>query len=55
MIETSLIKLDEAVDEGLKLSAGSKVLLPTGDEAEIYGFITSDDILSINVDTPPLR
>lgn len=55
VIETSLIKLDEAVDEGLKLSAGSKVLLPTGDEAEIYGFIAiDDDILSINVDTPPL-
>ena len=54
-IETSIIKLDEAVNEGLKLSAGTKVLLPTGDEADIYGFIAiDDDILSIHVDTPPL-
>lgn len=55
MIETSLIKLNEAVNAGKKLSAGNKVLLPTGDEAEIYGFIAiDDDILSLYIDTPPL-
>lgn len=54
-IETSLIKLDEAVKEGQRLSAGSKVLLSTGDEAEIYGFIAIDDnILGVHIDMPPL-
>lgn len=55
MIETSLIKLNEAVSAGQTLSAETKVILSTGDEAEIYGFIAIDDnILSIHIDTPPL-
>lgn len=55
MIETSLIKLNEAVSTGQILSAGTKVILSTGDEAEIYGFIAIDeDMLSTHIDTPPL-
>lgn len=55
MIETSLITLEEALQEGQTLSAGSKVVLPIGDEAEIYGFIaTASNILSMNIDMPPL-
>lgn len=55
IIETSLISLDEAVNEGQKLSAGTKVVLPTGDDAEIYGFIAiQDNMLSTNIDMPPL-
>lgn len=55
MIETSLISLDEAIQEGQTLSAGMKVILPIKDEAEIYGFIaTEDNILSPNIDMPPL-
>lgn len=55
IIETSLIRLDEAVNEGQKLSAGTKVVLPTGDDAEIYGFIAiQDNMLSMNIDMPPL-
>lgn len=55
MVETSLINLDDAIQDGLKLSAGSKVILPSGDEAEIYGFIsTENDMLSSIIDMPPM-
>lgn len=55
MIETSLISLDDAIQEGIKLSAGSKVILPSGDEAEIYGFIAiNENPLSDSIDMPPL-
>lgn len=55
MIETSLINLYEAVKAGQKLLAGTKVVLPTGGEAEIYGFIaTGDSIFSEIIDMPPL-
>lgn len=55
-IETSLIRLDEAViQDGQTLSAETKVVLPTGYEAEIYGFIAiEDDLLSFEIDMPPL-
>lgn len=54
-IETSLIRLDEAVQNGKTLLAGSKVFLPAGGEAEIYGFIaTSNDIFGDIIDMPPL-
>ena len=54
-IETSLISLSDAVNEGVKLSSNSKVLLPTGVEANIYGFIAMyDDMLSSIIDMPPL-
>ena len=55
MIETSLFKLDEAVQDGSKLFTGSKVVLPTGDEADIFGFIAiEDNLLSVVIDMPPL-
>lgn len=55
MVETSLISLDDAIQEGKKLSAGSKVVLTSGDEAEIYGFIAIDENpFSIDIDMPPL-
>lgn len=55
MIETSLIRLDEAINNGQKLSAGSKVRLPIGEEAEIYGFITTVcSMFSTDIDIPPL-
>ena len=55
MIETSLIKLDEAVEVGQILTAGSKVLLPIGVDAEIYGFIAIDNSFSNpSIDMPPL-
>lgn len=55
MVETSLISLYDAIQEGIKLSAGSKVVLPSGDEAEIYGFIAIDENpFSTNIDMPPL-
>lgn len=55
MIETSLIKLNDAVNDGQKLSAGLKVILPIGEEAEIYGFIAiENDNISRNIDMPPL-
>lgn len=55
-IESSLISLDKAIREGRTLSAGSKVVLPIGEEAEIYGFIAieDDDLLSIEINMPPL-
>lgn len=55
MIETSLIRLDEALQCGLKLYEGKKVVLPSGDDADIYGFIViEDDMLSLLIDMPPL-
>lgn len=55
MIETSLIRLDEAIKNGQKLSAGSKVILPIGEEAKIFGFIsTGRNMFSTSIDTPPL-
>lgn len=55
MIETSLIRLDEALQCGLKLYEGKKVVLPSGDDADIYGFIAiEDDMLSPFIDMPPL-
>ncbi len=55
MIESSLIRLDEAINNGQKLSAGEKVILPIAEEAEIYGFIvTTNNILSLEIDMPPL-
>lgn len=55
MIETSLIRLAEAVQEGQTLSAGTKVVLPNGYEADIYGFIAiEDDPLSNIINMPPL-
>ncbi len=55
MIESSLIRLDEAINNGQKLSAGSKVRLPIGEEAEIYGFIsTVYSMFSTEIDMPPL-
>ena len=54
MIETSLIRLSEAVQKGQKLSYGAKVLLPMGDEAEIYGFIAIDLNISSEITMPPL-
>lgn len=55
MIETSLIRLDDAVQNGQTLSAGYKVILPIGEEAEIYGFIAiQNNILSSDIDMPPL-
>lgn len=55
MIDTSLIELEEAVQSGQILSAGMKVKLPIGEEAEIYGFIViEDDLLSLAIDMPPL-
>lgn len=55
MVEKSLISLYKAVKEGQKLLTGSKVILPFGDEAEIYGFIaTEDNLLSNAIDMPPL-
>ena len=55
MVETSLISLDDAIQDGIKLSAGSKIILPSGDKAEIYGFIAiNENPLSVNIDMPPL-
>lgn len=58
MIETSLIRLDEALQSGLKLYEGKKVVLPSGDDADIYGFIViEDEMLSLLIDIidmPPL-
>ncbi len=55
MIETSLISLEDAIQEGIKLSAGAKAVLPSGDEAEIYGFIAIDNNpLCSFIDMPPL-
>lgn len=55
MIETSLIRLDEALQSGLKLYEGKKVVLPSGEEADIYGFIAiEDNMLSPFIDMPPL-
>lgn len=42
-IKTSLISLKDAVQQGQTLFDSLKVILPTGDEAEIYGFIASED------------
>lgn len=54
-IETSLIRLTEAVLQGQILSAEDTVLLPTGDEAQIYGFIAiHDSFLSLAINMPPL-
>lgn len=55
MVATSLIRLDEAIQSGIKLYEGLKVVLPSCEEAEIYGFLTTEDfILSDNIDMPPL-
>lgn len=55
MIETSLIRLDEAIQSGLKLYEGKKVVLPSGEEADIYGFIAIEDNMLISgIDMPPL-
>lgn len=55
MIDTSLIRLDEAIEIGQKLSSESKVLLPIGEEADIYGFIATDNSLTNpSIDMPPL-
>lgn len=55
MIETSLIRLDEAIQSGLKLYEGKKVVLPSGEEADIYGFIAIEDSMLIPcIDMPPL-
>ena len=55
MIETSLIRLDEAAQNGQTLSAGAKVRLPMGEEAEIYGFISIVcNMFSTEIDMPPL-
>ncbi|MDE6648393.1 MAG: hypothetical protein K2K45_00500 [Muribaculaceae bacterium] len=55
MIETSLIRLEDAVQNGQTLSAGSKVILPIGEEAEIYGFIsTVYNMFGTGIDMPPL-
>lgn len=55
MIKTTLIRLDEAIQEGQTLFVGTKVILPIGDEAELYGFIaTEDNPLSSAIDMPPL-
>lgn len=55
MIESSLIRLDEAINNRQKLSAGSQVRLPIGEEAEIYGFIpTVYGMFSSEIDMPPL-
>lgn len=54
-IETSLIRLDEAVQGGKTLLAGSKVILPTCGEAEIYGFIAiTGEIFGDIIDMSPL-
>lgn len=55
MIETSLIRLDKAVEDGRTLSAGMNVILPIGYEAEVYGFIAiEDNFLSYAIDMPAL-
>ena len=55
MIETSLLSLDKAVDEGKKISADMKVILPNSESAEIYGFVAiEDNIFGERIDMPPL-
>ncbi|MDE6006203.1 MAG: hypothetical protein K2G67_01435 [Muribaculaceae bacterium] len=51
----NLICIDDLIKSGKTLSSGSKVKLPSGDDAEIYGFIaTEDNSLSKFIDMPPL-
>lgn len=55
MIETSLVNLREAIDYNITLHKGMKVILPIGDTAIIYGFITIDcGVLGGYIDMPPL-
>lgn len=55
MIDTSLLTLDDAVEKGKTLSTDMRVILPSGEKADIYGFIAIDnDLLSHAIDMPPL-
>ena len=55
MIKKSLIRLNEAVQSGMTLLAGSKVVLPIVGDAEIYGFIAIlNHYLISAIDMPPL-
>ena len=57
MIDTSLIRLNEAIKEGRTLKEGDNVILPIGLRAKIYGFIAAnevDNLFNSSIDMPPL-
>lgn len=55
MIETSLINILDAINNGRAISKGQRVTLPIEGESTIYGFIAiENDILGLSIDMPPL-
>lgn len=55
MIETSLINVIDAINNGRTLSKGQPVTLPVEGDATIYGFLAIENfIFSMAIDMPPL-
>lgn len=55
MVETSLINVREALNNGITLSKGMDVVIPKIGDASIYGFLsTLNDAFSHVFDMPPL-
>lgn len=55
MIETSLINIIDAINNGRTLSKGQQVTLPVEGDATIYGFLAIENfIFSMAIDMPPL-
>lgn len=56
MIETSLINIIDAINNGRTLSKGQQVTLPVEGDATIYGFLAIENFIfsSMAIDMPPL-
>ena len=56
MIETSLINIIDAINNGRTLSKGQPVTLPVEGDATIYGFLAIENFIfsSMAIDMPPL-
>ncbi len=55
MIESSLINIVEAINNGRTISKGQQVILPIQGDATIYGFLAIENLIfSRAIDMPPL-